>query len=144
MHLTRYTDYALRVLLHAASREGGLTSIAEIAEIQGISKNHVMKVVNQLANDGFLRTVRGRGGGFTLARAAGDIRIGDVVRQTEPDLNLADCGSCVLKVGCGLTPLLGEAMTAFLDTLDRYTLADAVSRGTNGLFLVREGVPARP
>lgn len=132
MHLTRYTDYALRVLLHAASREGGLTSISEIAQIQGISKNHVMKVVNQLANDGFLRTIRGRGGGFTLARPAEDIRIGDVVRRTEPDLNPADCGNCVLRVGCGLNPLLGEAMTAFLGTLDRYTLADAVANGRSG------------
>lgn len=127
MRLTLHTDYALRVLLHAASAREGLTSISDVAATHGISRNHLMKVVNQLANAGFLRTVRGRGGGFTLARPAADIRIGDVVRATEPDLHLADCGSCFVRIGCGLTPVLGEAMAAFLATLDRYTLADVAA-----------------
>jgi Rrf2 family nitric oxide-sensitive transcriptional repressor len=136
MHLTRYTDYALRVLLHAASDPEGRTSIAQVAELHGISKNHVMKVVNQLANDGFLNTVRGRGGGFMLARPAADIKLGDVVRRTEPDLQPADCGNCAIRLGCGLTPILGEAMNAFLKTLDRYSLADAVSLGMPAVFAV--------
>lgn len=128
MRLTRHTDYAFRALLAAASAREGLTSIAEVSAAHGISKNHLMKVVNQLANDGFLRTIRGRGGGFTLARPAEAIRIGDVVRRMEPDLQLAECGSCVMRLDCGLTPVLGEAMAAFIDALDRYTLADVVAR----------------
>ena len=84
-----------------------------------------MKVVNQLANAGFLDTTRGRGGGFVLGRAATDIRLGDVIRLTEPDLQPADCGSCVLRDGCGLTPLLNSAMRAFLEVLEGQTLADA-------------------
>lgn len=134
MRLTRFTDYALRILLHTATAQGGRTFIAEIAERHAISKNHVMKVVNQLANDGFLRTVRGRGGGLQLARPAEEISIGDVVRRTEPELQAADCGNCRISAGCGLTPVLGEAMRAFIETLDRMTLADAVGRCEVGLF----------
>ena len=89
-----------------------------------------MKVVNQLANAGLLDTVRGRGGGFTLGRDPAGITLGEVVRLTEPDLRPADCGNCVLRVGCGLTPLLASAMQAFLDELDRQTLADAL-RGSS-------------
>ena len=95
-----------------------------------------MKVVNQLANAGLLDTVRGRGGGFVLGRDARDIRLGDVIRLTEPDLQPADCGSCVLRDGCGLTPLLNAAMQAFLKVLDSQTLADAVHDSTLPLLPV--------
>jgi Rrf2 family nitric oxide-sensitive transcriptional repressor len=120
----------LRILLEAAGNRDIRLSIADVARSHGISKNHVMKVVNQLARGGLLETTRGRGGGFALAREPADIRLGDVVRLTEPDLQPADCGQCVLRIGCGLTPLLGAAMRAFLGELDRRTLADAL-RGSN-------------
>ncbi len=125
MRLTRQTDYALRILLQAAAEPSQRLSIAGVSEMHGISKNHVMKVVNLLAKNGLLATVRGRGGGFTLGRDAADIRLGDVVRLTEPDLNPADCDNCVLNGACGLTPMLGSAVRAFLAELDRQTLADA-------------------
>lgn len=134
MRLTRYTDYALRILLHAATDARGRTSIAEVSARHGISKNHVMKVVNQLANDGFLRTVRGRGGGFTLARPADEISLSAVVRATETELQAADCQTCMIRPGCGLTPLLGEAMQAFLTVLDGYSLADAAGRCDIAIF----------
>lgn len=129
MRLTRFTDYALRILLHVAREPGGQTSIARIAEVHGISKNHVMKVVHQLAQDGFLATTRGRGGGLRLARLPEEISIGAVVRRTEPELQAADCASCAIRVGCGLTPILGDAMRAFIETLDQRTLADAMRGG---------------
>lgn len=134
MRLTRFTDYALRILLHTATAPGGRTSIAAIADSHAISRNHVMKVVNLLARDGFLRTVRGRGGGIALGRSAEEISIGEVVRRTEPELQAADCISCMISPGCGLTPILGEAMRAFIETLDRVTLADAVRRCEPGVF----------
>jgi Rrf2 family nitric oxide-sensitive transcriptional repressor len=131
MRLTRHTDYALRVLLQAAASPERL-SIAGVAATHRISRNHAMKVVNVLARAGLLATVRGRGGGFTLGRPAAEIRLGEVVRLTEPELQAADCGACALRNGCGLTPVLGEAMAAFLAVLDRATLADvaAASRWT--------------
>ena len=136
MRLTRHTDYALRVLLQAAAEPGRRLSIADVAQTHGISKNHAMKVVNELARHGYLATVRGRGGGFGLGRAPEDIRLGEVVRLTEPELQAADCAQCVLRSGCGLTPVLAEAMAAFLAVLDAQTLADAV-RASNWPGVVR-------
>jgi Rrf2 family nitric oxide-sensitive transcriptional repressor len=127
MRLTLHTDYALRILLQAAAQPDERLSIAGVAELHGISRNHAMKVVNQLANNGLLATTRGRGGGFTLGRPADEIRLGDVVRLTEPDLNPADCGNCMLSMACGLTPILNSAVRAFLADLDKHTLADAAA-----------------
>lgn len=127
MRLTRHTDYALRILLQAAAEPERRLSIAGVAETQQIARNHAMKVVNELASAGFLATVRGRGGGFTLARPADAITIGEVVRVTEPDLRPADCGTCAFAVSCGLKPILHDAVRAFLAELDRHTLAAATT-----------------
>lgn len=130
MRLTAHTDYALRILLHAAlaAREGdGLLGITQVADEHAISRNNAMKVVNELSNAGLLETVRGRGGGFRLGKPAQDIRLGDVVRLTEPGLNLADCDNCILRGHCGLTSMLGKAMRAFLAELDNQTLAQAAA-----------------
>ncbi len=124
MRLTRYTDYALRVLLYLGSHEDRLCSIAEIAQAHDISQNHLMKVVNGLARDGFVQTVRGRGGGLRLAKKPEDIRIGAVVRQTEDGFDLADCATCIIGPACGLTGVLVEGVNAMLQVFDRYTLAD--------------------
>lgn len=131
MRLTAHTDYALRILLHAAlladEESEDLLSIAGVAEAHAISRNHAMKVVNLLANAGLLETVRGRGGGFRLGKPAGQIRLGEVVRLTEPCLSPADCSNCLLSRTCGLTAILDRAMGAFLAELDRQTLADAAA-----------------
>ncbi len=126
MRLTLHTDYALRILLHAAAEPGVRLSIADVAEKHGISRNHVMKVVNLLASSGLLDTARGRGGGFTLARDPASITVAEVVRLTEPTLQPADCASCVLRHGCGMIPVLDCALRAFMEVLDRATLADAL------------------
>ncbi|AIT81104.1 Rrf2 family transcriptional regulator [Novosphingobium pentaromativorans] len=129
MRLTAHTDYALRILLHAALTQAqdpdALLSIAEVAEAHAISRNHAMKVVNALGNAGLLETLRGRGGGFRLGRPADEIRLGDVVRLTEPNLQPADCGSCVMQRHCGLISPLDRAVHAFLAELDKQTLAQA-------------------
>lgn len=129
MRLTAHTDYALRILLHAALTQAqdpdALLSIAEVAEAHAISRNHAMKVVNALGNAGLLETLRGRGGGFRLGRPADEIRLGDVVRLTEPNLQPADCGSCVMQRHCGLISPLDRAVHAFLAELDEQTLAQA-------------------
>lgn len=124
MRLTAHSDYALRILLQAAIEPDRLLSIAQVAQEQAISRNHAMKVVNELANAGFLTTLRGRHGGFRLGRPAADITIGQVIRLTEPSLNPADCANCILAPSCGLTPTLDEAVRAFLEVLDNRSLAD--------------------
>jgi len=129
LRLTAHTDYALRILLHAALTQAqdpdALLSIAEVAKAHAISRNHAMKVVNALGNAGLLETLRGRGGGFRLGRPADEIRLGDVVRLTEPNLQPADCGSCVMQRHCGLISPLDRAVHAFLAELDKQTLAQA-------------------
>jgi Rrf2 family nitric oxide-sensitive transcriptional repressor len=129
MRLTRYTDYAMRVLLHLAARgDDGLSSIGEIAALYRISQNHLMKVVQDLGKAGFVRTVRGRGGGVALARPADQIVIGQVVRQTEDGFQLVDCAGCVIAPACTLPRALNEATAAFIAVLDKYTLEDLLDQ----------------
>jgi len=123
MRLSRHTDYALRVLIHLAAVPERRASIAEIARGYGISENHLMKIVHLLGRYGFIKTVRGRGGGIMLAKPAEEISIGIVIRHTEPDMVLADCEACIIAPACGLTGALREALVAFLTVLDRYSLA---------------------
>ena len=133
MKLTRYTDYALRVLMHLAAQPDRLASIGEMARTYRISQNHLMKVVHDLRKAGFLDAVRGRSGGVRLAKRPEDIRVGDVVRHTEGGFDLVDCESCVIARACSLTGALRQALVAFMDVLDNYTLADLVRERRDGL-----------
>lgn len=94
----------------------------------GVSRNHLMKVVNDLVNAGYLESVRGRFGGVRLARPASDINVGAVVRHAEGRFDLADCESCVISPVCGLRCALREALAAFMSTLNRYSLADVTAQ----------------
>ncbi|MGC4252180.1 MAG: Rrf2 family transcriptional regulator [Sphingobium sp.] len=138
MRLTRYTDYSLRVLIHLALHEERLCSIGEISRAYGISHNHLMKVVNALAHDGFVETLRGRSGGMRLARPAHQIGVGEVVRRTEEGFQLAECPSCSLSPACGLTDVLSRGVQAMLAVFDSYSIADLLTdratmrRVTNG------------
>lgn len=129
MRLTRYTDYALRVLMQVGLSEGRLVRISEIAERFEISRNHLTKVVHQLGIRGYLETVQGRHGGMRLARSPETIVIGDVVRDFEEGFDLVECFNvdqcdCRIQPACVLKGTLDEALDAFLDVLDRTTLAD--------------------
>jgi Rrf2 family nitric oxide-sensitive transcriptional repressor len=133
VRLTVYTDYSLRMLMYLAAKDGSRATIADVAAAYGISKAHLTKVAHQLGVAGYVGTVRGKGGGLRLARPAKEIRLGDVVRQTEPDMALVPCfgpmhGSCPIVPACGLRGALDEARQAFLAVLDRYSLEDLVRR----------------
>lgn len=130
MRLTTFSDYALRVLMYAGAARERLITIEETAKVYNISRAHLMKVVNILTRTGFLKGVRGRSGGFTLARPPEEINLGEVVRATEPDFALVECfatgNQCVISGGCRLPKVLNEALAAFVSTLDGYTLADVL------------------
>lgn len=130
MHITRYTDYSLRVLIYLAVQGDRLTTIQEIADSYDISKNHLMKVVHQLNKKGYIETVRGKKGGMRLHMAPEDINVGVLVRETEHDLSIVECYSsknaCKITPVCGLKPMFGEALQAFVSVLDKYTLKDIV------------------
>ncbi|GGE47318.1 HTH-type transcriptional regulator NsrR [Marinicauda pacifica] len=136
MRLTAHTDYALRVLIYAAVAPGGLCRIEEIASAYGISKNHLMKVVRGLSEKGFLKTLRGRGGGLRLALPASEIVVGNVVRAMEDSFSQAECfrpeNRCVITPACGLKGVLNRAVQAYLAELDTVTLAD-ISRKNEAL-----------
>lgn len=130
MHITRYTDYSLRVLMYLALNGEHLATIAEIAESYRISKNHLMKVVQELNNKGYLTAIRGKNGGLRLSGPPEAINIGALVRDTEQDLALVECfeggSGCIISPACRLKGVFHEALEAFFRTLDQYTLADLV------------------
>lgn len=130
MRLTLNTDFSLRVLIHVGLCGGKLTTINDIAESFGISKEHLMKVVSALSQKGYLETVRGRNGGIRLMREPRHISIGQVVRDTENRLGVIGClerrGFCPIERACVLRSALQDATQAFLAVLDAYTLADLI------------------
>lgn len=129
MRLTRFTDYSLRALMFLCVRDGQNSSIAEIARAYAISEHHLTKVIHRLGQLGLVQTTRGRNGGLRLGQPAEKIGLGQVIRQTEEDLAIAECfgkGCCVIAGVCELQRALHEALQAFLLVLDRYTLADLV------------------
>lgn len=128
MKLTLFTDYSMRVLLYLAARPDRLCSIAEVAQTYRISQNHLMKVVTELVQSGYVESIRGRNGGIRLGKPPEDINIGALVRRTEGGFDLVDCGNCIVAPACRLTGMLKEALSAFLAVLDRYSLADLVTR----------------
>ena len=129
MQLTAYTDYALRVLIYLAVHEAHVVTISEMAAAYDISKNHLVKIVHQLGQEGFIETLRGRGGGLRLAHAPDQLYLGEIVRKMEPHFHVVECfesstNRCPITPACGLASVLAQALDAFLAALDRYTLAD--------------------
>jgi len=147
MKLTLHTDYALRTLLYLGARPGKVVPASEISDSYGISSNHLAKVVQTLSRLGLVKTHRGVTGGIEMAKRPGDVRLGDIVMLTEPDMNLLECfdpktNTCRIIGPCKLRPVLQEASSAFVEVLNRYTLADMLS---NADELARKlGISALP
>lgn len=132
MRLTLHTDYSLRLLMLLALEPEELHTIEEVARRYEISRNHLMKVAQTLAQEGFIESLRGRGGGLRLSRPPRRINLGAVVRTTEDSMALVECfdrerNACVVSPVCGLRGPLEEALAAFMAVLDKYSLADLIS-----------------
>jgi Rrf2 family nitric oxide-sensitive transcriptional repressor len=149
MRLTDYTDYSLRVLLYLAVRGDALSTIQDISQAYGISKNHLMKVVQQLAERGWVETVRGRNGGLRCAPHTHALTVGEVVRATESDFALVAClpdqhgerRPCVISPQCRLRAALQAAGNAFLAELDRHTIGEVTQpQGALAALLGLNGV----
>lgn len=140
MRLTTFTDYSLRVLIYLAVNGEKSATIAEIAQSYDISRNHLMKVVQELSQQGYLIALRGKNGGLRLKADPVDINIGELVRAMEKDFSLAECfgmnNHCILTPACSLPVLFTEALEAFFAVLDTYTLADILP-GTRRRELVK-------
>ena len=135
MRLLASTDYALRVLIMLGeSRPGETVNVGTLAELLGgLSRNHLHKIVQDLAAIGIVKTIRGAGGGVVLAKEAGKVSVGAVIRALEADQAIVECfradhGCCTLEPRCRLRPMLRKARESFYAFLDAYTLADCLGQ----------------
>ncbi|HFD91962.1 MAG TPA: Rrf2 family transcriptional regulator [Gammaproteobacteria bacterium] len=131
MHLTYHTDYALRVLVYLGLKNGALATMPEISEYFGISRNHLVKVVNLLSRQNLVETQRGKGGGVRLVRDPAEINIGEIVRHAEFHFNIMACfeegkDHCAIASVCKLKEIFRRAAQGFLEVLDEYTLANVL------------------
>lgn len=131
MRLTMHTDYALRLLIQLGVKNDRLVTVSETARTYGVSKNHMMKVAHRLCLEGFVKTVRGNGGGLRLAKHPSDINVGDVVRKIETDFSIVGCFEprsefCRISSACLLRSALRRAVAAFHEILDEYSLQDLI------------------
>lgn len=128
MQITYFSDYSLRVLIYLGIKTDK-ASISEISEAFGVSKNHLMKAVHRLNKLGYVKSIRGKMGGITLACPPESINIGNIIQQLEPHMNIVECFDrrtdfCIITPACKLKGVFHEATSAFLGTLKKYTLAD--------------------
>ena len=135
MKLTSYTNFAMRSLQLAALKSPDLIRVDDVVRVHGLARPHIVKIVHELGKAGYLETVRGRGGGFRLARPADQIIVGDVVRITEGPLDVVECfnpekNTCPLIGICVLSRKMQEATRACMAVLDELTIADiSANRG---------------
>ncbi len=142
MRITKRTNIAIRLLMYCAAHDDRLVTKAEIAECCNISENHLAQVINQLGQLGFLKTQRGRNGGMTLAKDAVEIGIGDVFRNIEGALPIAECfadadNTCPLTSACRLKVALADAAQAFYASLDDISLDALVCDNVDLLRLLQ-------
>jgi Rrf2 family transcriptional regulator, nitric oxide-sensitive transcriptional repressor len=138
VQLTSFTDYGLRALIYLATLpEGELTSISKVTEVYGVSRNHMVKIINKLGQLGYVDTVRGKNGGIRLGMPANRIVLGDVVRATEP-LQIVNCSEdfCHITPACQLKGILASARSAFLAELDKHTLLSLIDNNPPLLVLL--------
>jgi Rrf2 family nitric oxide-sensitive transcriptional repressor len=133
VHLTQFSDYGLRLALFLACHPDRFVSADEVARAFGISRHHLVKVVQTLTELGVVEGQRGRGGGMRLAMSPTDINVGWLIRRTEPHLNIVECfdlgsNTCPIAPACGLKGALHRAQHAFLGVLDEYTLDQFLTR----------------
>ena len=132
MQITTRTDYSLRMLIYLYTHQGEPVGVQQVADAYGISVNHLAKVAQTLVRAGWVESVRGRNGGFTITPAALEVSIGEIFRYTETNMELVACfgseESCVIEPVCGLKHLLEQAKQAFLKELDQKRLPDIASK----------------
>lgn len=149
MKLTLHSDYSLRVLLYLAHSPDRLVGTEEIASAYGISKHHLVRVVQTLAEHGYVEVKTGRSGGAKLAKQPQEINLGEVVRHTEQSFRMVECfdpatNTCPIVEICGLHTKLGEALEAFFAVLDRFTLADITPTSDRDQFFQIMGAKTTP
>lgn len=149
MHLTQFSDYALRVAMYLGCHPGALVSVDEISRAYGISRHHLVKVVQALTDLGVVEAQRGRGGGMRLAKDPSAINVGWLIRRTEPHFDLVECfdpetNRCPIAPACVLKDALRRAQQAFLKVLDEYSLDHFLKRRSDLVSLLEGSHRLRP
>lgn len=140
MQLSLRSDYSLRVLVYLGTRPDRIVTTQEVSVAYGISKHHLVRIIQSLAEQRYIQIHAGRSGGIMLAREPQQISLGDVVRDSEPNMRLVECfdretNTCRITPCCGLKGMLREALESFITTLNRYTLADVLGRGAQAKLI---------
>ena len=140
MKLTNFCDYSLRVLIYLGVK-GNRSSIGEISEAYGLSKNHIVKIVHNLVKLGYIRSIQGKGGGIELALKPEKINLGEIIEQLESEFDLVECfndskNTCSISPVCRLKDILYQAKRAFLISLKRYSLSDILKNKTGLTHLI--------
>ena len=131
MQLTSFTDYGLRTLMYLAEHPDRLSSVKEVSEYHSISRNHLVKVVHRLSQLGYIYSTKGKGGGIRIAQGMKKLRLGDIITNLEPNMYMVECfdektNTCKITSSCQLKHYLFEATKKFIETMNEYTLADAI------------------
>jgi Rrf2 family transcriptional regulator, nitric oxide-sensitive transcriptional repressor len=134
MQLSLRSDYSLRVLVYLGTHPDRVVTTQEVSIAYGISKHHLVRIIQALAEHGYIQIHAGRSGGITLAREPQHIPLGNVVRDSEPNMRLVECfdratNTCRIAPCCSLKGMLREALEAFIASLNRHTLADILGHG---------------
>lgn len=132
MQLSLHADYALRVLIYLGTHRGEVVSTRQISDAYGISKHHLVRVVQTLGENGYVELLPGRSGGVRLSADPANVRLGDVIRKAEPSLQLVECfdpatNTCPIINDCGLKAYLRQALEAFIASLNQHTLAELLT-----------------
>jgi len=117
--------------MYVAARSENIASVKEVSEHYGISRNHLVKVVHRLSQLGYIETTKGKGGGIKIAKGTEKLRLGELIKQLEPNMNMVECfdaktNTCRITGSCQLKHYLFEATQSFINTMNKYTLADTV------------------
>ncbi|AUI66318.1 MULTISPECIES: Rrf2 family transcriptional regulator [Glaesserella] len=142
MQLSKFTDYAFRVLMYIVHHQDALHTIPQLAEQLHVSQNHLVKVVHFMAKQHWLITTRGKGGGIRVSSLVLSMPVGEVIRTLQGDPKLVDCNTpvCILKADCHLKNLLDEALEQFYQTLNQYTISQCIgAKHAISLISVKNG-----
>ena len=132
MQLSKFTDYSLRMLIYMAEHPDRLVTINEVAQWYGTPKQHFVKIAHNLVKLGYVKSMRGKGGGLCLNKKPEEINLGKVVRETEPNFRIVECFdeahvSCRITGTCKLKGVLRESVRQFYDVLDRNSLSSIIA-----------------
>ncbi|MPS74502.1 MAG: Rrf2 family transcriptional regulator [Chryseobacterium sp.] len=139
MRLNHFTDFSMRVLMYLNKKNNtDSSSLDELTERFNISRNHLVKVVQFLSNNGLVLTKRGKNGGILISEKATQMRLGDLINLLEQDETpVISCISkpCVFSShNCKLKSFLDIAYQAFLDSLNKNRLSDLKFEDWNSIF----------